>query len=391
MAPFDFALLVISGLGFLYFLACAYGAVRLWASVPVLSDLAGPELEHWPRLSVIAPARNEARSLEAAVRSRLADDYPDLEVVVVNDRSTDETGAIADRLAAEDPQVKAVHVRELLEGWLGKLHALDVGQRATSGQWLLFSDADVHVAPGTVRAAIAWCEANQVDHLTVFPALWPTQPLVDIAMAVFTRLGLVMGRAWRVPDPSSEAAMGVGAFNLVRRSAFESTRGFEWLRMETADDWALGQMLKRSGAKQVLALGRERVGVHFVRTMGELARSAEKGALVFRFRLSSALAFFLVLTLLELAPWLGLLAAQAPSVRALGATGAALSLFANVAVNARNGNAVGPALLAPLGALLLNAVTLRGGLLAWKHQAIRWRGTTYPAAALLEGRRLEFP
>src|SRR6185503_6720653 len=119
------------------------GVVSMW-TMPVLARQRSPDPPRWPKLSIIIPACNEAASIEAAVTSRLAQDYPDFEVCVIDDRSTDGTGAIVDRLAEGDPRVRAVHITELPEGWLGKVHALHRGVSIATGEWLLLSDADVH-------------------------------------------------------------------------------------------------------------------------------------------------------------------------------------------------------------------------------------------------------
>ena len=124
-----------------------YGAVMLVRRCPQLGQLYSPDPPSWPALSVVVPARDEARTIEPALASLLAQDYPGLEVVLVDDRSTDGTSAIIDRLAASNPQIAAVHVRELPAGWLGKVHALQRGFERARGDFVLFTDADIHFAP----------------------------------------------------------------------------------------------------------------------------------------------------------------------------------------------------------------------------------------------------
>src|SRR5262249_1899466 len=149
----------------------AIGLVSLHAAVRfrTLRDLDGPEPKRWPRLTVVIAACDEARTIGPALATLLVSDYPDLEIVVVNDRSTDDTGAIIDDVARRRPRVRAVHVRELPDGWLGKVHALHSGVAAATGEWLLFTDADVHFAPDTLRNAIAHVEAHGIDHLAAAP------------------------------------------------------------------------------------------------------------------------------------------------------------------------------------------------------------------------------
>src|SRR5512145_1182343 len=135
-------------LGFAYLI---WGLKRL----PVLNQQFAPAPERWPLLSVIIPACNEAANLESAVSTLTRQDYPHLEIMLVDDLSTDSTGEVIDRLALGDSRIRAVHVRTLPEGWLGKVHALQRGVEIARGEWLLFTDADIHFSEGTLRQAIA--------------------------------------------------------------------------------------------------------------------------------------------------------------------------------------------------------------------------------------------
>ena len=122
------------------------------------------------RVSVIVAARNEEEHVEAAVGSLLALEYPDYEVIAVNDRSTDRTGEILDRLAGRDPsRLRVLHVSELPPGWLGKPHAMGLAAQQATGDWLLFTDADVSFRPDALRRAVVCAEANRADHLVLFP------------------------------------------------------------------------------------------------------------------------------------------------------------------------------------------------------------------------------
>src|SRR5438876_9454886 len=120
-----------------------------------------------PRLSVVVPARDEASGIGRAVESLLAQDYPDLEIIVVDDRSSDATGAVLAKLAARDSRIRAIRVDQLPAGWLGKNHALWRGAESASGEWLLFTAADIVFAQGAVRRAVAYAVAEQLDHLTL--------------------------------------------------------------------------------------------------------------------------------------------------------------------------------------------------------------------------------
>ncbi|HEY3415846.1 MAG TPA: glycosyltransferase family 2 protein, partial [Armatimonadota bacterium] len=267
---------VILTIGCLYWIATAYGAFRLIRGTRGLAEQRPAAPARWPALSVIVPACNEGRTLEAAMRSRLMDRYPDLEIILIDDRSTDDTPAIVDRLAAEDARVRAVHITELPEGWLGKNYALQRGYQMARGAWLLFSDADVHVAPGTLERAVAFCEEQGLDMIGVVPEMRSQHALLDILLATFIRTFCISARLWEVCDPKSKAAMGVGAFNLVRRSAFERTEGFPWLRLDPGDDAALGLLMKRSGARCEILGGRELLEITWYHTLPEMIVGLER-------------------------------------------------------------------------------------------------------------------
>src|SRR5258708_11324477 len=120
-----------------------------------------------PSLSVVVPALNEEATIEPAMRSLLALDYPGLEVVAVDDRSTDATGVILDRLAAQNPHLRVRHVESLPPGWLGKNHALYAGSKIVSGEWILFTDADVHFTAAALRISVACPVGDKLEHIVI--------------------------------------------------------------------------------------------------------------------------------------------------------------------------------------------------------------------------------
>ena len=355
--------------------------------VPVLERLPVVSPPRWPRLSVVSPARDEAARLEPVAAARLADGYPALQLVLVDDRSTDGTAELVDALAARDPRVVAVHVRELPVGWLGKVWAMEQGLRAADGEWLLFSDADVHFAPGTLARAVGFAEARGLDHLVLLPELWPGPLLLDATVSAFGRMFTAAVRPWAVSDPDSSASIGVGAFNLVRREALARAGGLSRLRLEVADDVALGRNLKASGARTGVANGRGLVGLHWYAGLGEMARGLEKGLFAYAGRCNPARLAAIALGVLgfEAAPWLALAWPAGPlALRLLAAATIALSLLAAAAGERWSGRRPAVALLAPVGGLALAAIMLRAAWCGWRRGGVLWRGTLYPSALLRE-------
>jgi len=347
------------------------------------------EPSRWPRVSVIVAARDEATDCEAALRSRLADDYPDLEVVFVDDRSTDGTGEIAARVAAEDPRVRVVRVETLPAGWLGKVNALAHGVAVADGEWFLFSDADVYVASGGLRRAIAHAEADGLDMLALVPEYASKDLLVNVVWTVFLRVMMLVLSPRAIRDPRRKTSLGSGAFNLVRRSAFERTPGFEWLRLETADDMALAMMVKGAGGRLETMDGRGIARVEIYRSAAEFFRGIEKNggttaAHPWRFTFGMA-----VLLAVEYSPFLAL--AIGPAwMRALGAVALVVATVTDVLALRINTGRIAPALMWPLGTLLFVAGTLRATWLVHRRGGVLWRGTFYPLAEIHSQRRFRF-
>lgn len=367
--------------------------LRFLAAAPRLANLPLNPPPHWPRLSVVSPARNEAATLAAASATRLALDYPDLQLVLVDDRSDDGTGALVDELAAADSRVTAMHVTELPEGWLGKNHALHVGAVAATGEWILFSDADVHLAPDALLRAVAHAEANGIDFLAVFPDLNRGGLLLNCLISSFGRMFSLATRPWKVQDPKSTAAVGVGAFNLVRRSALEASEGLPWLAYDVADDLALGVLMKRSGARCAVARGGGLVHVTWYETLGAMFVGLEKNTYPTSGCSFPRMIFFaLAVAWLELSPFVALwpLSPGLGWLRALSAVALGAGAVSATLMSRAFNRPLLPALLTPLGTVLYVSLMLRSGWLGWRRGGISWRGTFYPSALLKERSRVTF-
>ncbi len=372
----------------LWFPGAALGLLTL-SRLRRLSALDPPAPSRWPRVSIVVPARNEGGTIEAATRSKLASGYPDLELVLVDDRSEDETGALVDGLAAGDPRVRALHVETLPEGWLGKVHALARGTEAASGSWLLFADADVHLAPEALRRAVAWAEAERLDHAVVMPEVDRGGFLLEAAYSAFGRYFAVSQRLWDVGRRGSSASVGVGAFNLVRREALARTPGFAELRMDVLDDLALGAMLARHGARAGVVAGVGLVGVRWYRDFADLARGLEKNVFVLLgCRAWRGFVAAGAMLALDLAPLAALVLPGAhPALRALGAGALCVGALVSAAGARRVGRRIFPATLIPIGTLLLAGVIVRAGVLGTIRGGIFWRGTYHSSEDVRAGAR----
>ena len=239
-----------------------------------LPPLAGP----LPRVSILIPARNEERNLEEALRSVLALDYDNLEIDVVDDRSTDRTGEILDRMAAADPRLRVVHVRELPPGWLGKNHALWLGAGKATGEFLLFTDADIVIEPLALRRAVGAMVADGLDHLTASPSIERPSVLFEMFIGVFALFFALFTKPWKVKDPKSPAHVGIGAFNLVRASAYHAAGGHRAIAMRPDDDLKLGKLLKKNGFRPEFVFGQGALRVEWYASVRELIQGLMKNA-----------------------------------------------------------------------------------------------------------------
>ncbi len=343
------------------------------------------------RVSVIVAARDEAEHIGAAMRTLLALDYPsdggNYEVIAVDDRSTDGTGAILDALAAADPRLKVLHVTTLPPGWLGKNHALHLAAGRARGEWLLFTDADCSFAPDLLRRAIGHAERAALDHLVLGPTPVGGSPLMRVMLAFFSLSFALSTRPWHASDPARAEHIGIGAFNLVRARVFAAIGGFGLIRLRPDDDIKLGKLIKQTGHRQAFAEGNGLITVPWYATARGMIKGLEKNAFPYLdYSVPLTVGAILLTLLLAVLPWLLL-----PLVNGL-AFGFALStvLLCTLLCAAAAARTLQlPAwygLSFPLGALLMAVAIANSMWRILRDGGVRWRGTLYPLADLKANR-----
>jgi hypothetical protein len=338
-------------------------------------------------VTVVVPCRDEASGVEEAIRSLLAQDVPRLRIVAVDDRSTDATGAILDRLAARDPRLEVIHLEALPPGWLGKTHACAVGARRARGDWILFTDGDVLFAPGALARALAAAQARRLGHLVVAPRLVAPGYAERAFVTAFTALLLPWLRIWELRRPGTRAYVGVGAFNLVRRDRYEAAGGHARLALEVVDDVKLGLLMRRSGAPQAMTGSGGLVAVRWQHGFLASALGLVKNAFAaVEYRPSAVLGGALGGLAAGLLPVALALAAPSPAARALAAAALALSVVHHARWARRVAGGSGlEGLLMPACAALLGGILLASAVLALLRGGVVWRGTRYPLDALRAG------
>jgi glycosyltransferase involved in cell wall biosynthesis len=340
-----------------------------------------------PSISIIVPARNEARTIEPALRSLLALDYPNYEVIAVNDRSTDTTGEIMERIASEsNGRVRVMHIGELPSGWLGKTHAMWRAARVSRAEWLLFTDADIEFRSDTMRRVMAYAERDPADHYVLFPTMLFKSFGEKIVMSFFAIMFGFAHKPWKAADPTSRDHVGMGAFNLVRRSVYDAIGTYERMRLAVIDDIELGRVIKHSGYRQRSVFGRDLISVHWASgAFGILHNLTKNFFAQLRFSVLLASIGVAAMLIVNLMPYLGAALATGWSRLPFALALVAITLvYINLHRETREVHWL-LVILHPIAALLVAYAILRSVVVTLKDGGITWRGTKYSLKELKKG------
>jgi glycosyltransferase involved in cell wall biosynthesis len=356
---------------------------RTTGGPPVVLRASCPQLANAPSLLIVVPARNEEHAIEACLRSLANSTYSNLRVIAVNDRSTDATGAIMDRLATEFPdRIHVLHITELPAGWLGKTHAMWRGAASESSDYILFTDGDVVFAPQTLTRAMKYVVESDADHFVLSPTFELQSFGETMMIALFQILFVFEHRPWRAIDPKSKEHIGVGAFNLVRRGAYEAIGTYAALRLAVLDDMKLGERIKLSGLRQRFAYGHNLVRIRWAEGYSGFIHGLTKNAFaIANFRLGKLLYQLCGVSFVLLGPYAG--AAFAPTTAKWSFLLAIAIIWSHyVHMRIKTGVSVLYSVTHPFAAISFLFVMLRSGALAIMRGGIEWRGTKYSLAEI---------
>jgi glycosyltransferase involved in cell wall biosynthesis len=367
--------------------------------MPSVADISKPEWDrkpvaasdapasNSPLVSIIVPARNEEQDIEQSLTRLLELDYDNYEVIAVNDRSTDRTGEIMEAVSRRAPhdRLRVIHHRELPAGWLGKTHAMWTATNQAKGDWLLFTDADVLFKPDVLRRALAYAKAEHADHVVLFPQMIMKRPGEYMMIAFFQTMFVFGHRPWKVADPKSRDHMGVGAFNLIRRSVYDAIGTYEALRMEVLDDMKLGKVVKNAGFAQRNVFGGDLISIRWARGARGVVNNLTKNFFaVLSFQWWRTLISAFGLAFLNLMPFLGVWLAH--GWERLPYAIALLSMFLiYLGMSWRSGVPAYYFLLHPVSTFLFIYTLLLSMFHALWNDGIIWRGTRYPLEELRKG------
>jgi glycosyltransferase involved in cell wall biosynthesis len=379
-----FGILLFASIAFFWIahgLRIAYGAIRL----PWVKDFPPAPDADCPRISILFAARDEEEKLPGALTTLMELDYHHLEVIAVDDRSRDATSRILDDFASTHSRLCVVHLNELAPGWLGKPHALQKAYEASKGEWLLFTDADVRFKPDVLRRAVTLAKQRDLDHLTLLAdveivGFWET-----VLMTFFGLAFHIANDPHRASNPRSGLYVGVGAFQLLKRSVYEASGTHRRLAMEVVDDMKLGKIVKQGGFRSGAGIAQDFVVVRWHSGLGNLIRGVTKNFFAgVGYSLGFAGVAVAGVLLTNVLPVAGLIFGHG-WIRVFSAIAVflALAFHAGVDVVMR----VSPlyALTNPLGALLFTYMLLRSTVVTLWQGGIVWRDTFYPLDELKRG------
>jgi glycosyltransferase involved in cell wall biosynthesis len=379
--------------------AAAWGIAAAWCvhvskamdKLPGIANLIGLEWDVWPEgmpsLTVIVPGKDEAANIAATLDTLVAQQYTNLRVVAVDDRSTDATGEIMEQYAARYPQrIAVLHVTEMPRGWLGKTNAMAQGLMvealgASASEYVLFTDADVLFSPSVLRRSLAYAVSERADHLVTLPTMQVKTWGEGVLMGFFQIFGVWVSRPWKVSDPLAKRdVVGVGAFNLVRRDALERIGGLEPQRLAVLEDVTLARRMKAAGMRQRVAFAPGLVLVHWAKGARGLVQVMSKNLFsAFNFRPLLAMAAGLWVVVFCLVPFAGLAwwATVVPALLVMACLTMVYRMYGQVSwVPAKYGWAF------PLGAVMFCYALVRSVVVVWKDGGVKWRGTLYPLREL---------
>jgi len=337
-----------------------------------------------PLVSILVPARNEQdRVLEECIRSILAQDYGRFEVIAVNDRSTDSTGAILETLAQGDDRLRVIEGEELPPGWLGKPYAMHQALSYASGEWILATDADMIFEPSALRTALDRTLEAKGDALTLIPQFEDHSFWERVMLPTWEWVFLMFTIFYRINDPKTDRAAAIGGFFLMRRSVLDRVGGYERLKDEVMEDVRLADRIKQSRARLLIDRAPTLIRTRMYRTFREMWECSTKNwfsGVNFSFPL--ALICVVSMYLGAVAPPLIALAAAIAIISGTDLSSlfipAALSWVFQVVImaviNKRSGVSPVYALTSPLGLGVIYAMLFDSSVRITTGRGVTWKG-----------------
>lgn len=334
-----------------------------------------------PPLAIIIAVRNEEEDLEKALRSVCNINYQNHRIIVVNDRSTDRTAEI---LAGFDqPRMKVITLDELPHGWLGKNNALYQGYKNSTEEWMLFTDADIEFHPDAISRAFGYVEKHNLDHLSVLPDVRSRSVILNSVLATFSMMLMMFTRPWDAKKPHRSGSIGVGAFNLVKRTAYEQAGTHVKIKLRPDDDLKLGQNIKRAGLRQDVLTGADYICLEWYKNLQQFRNGLLKNS----FSVGNYNAFR---TVADVTATLLTVALPIPVMLIFGDTAIRLMACLVLAAQVFFMTIISPnkwwyALMIPYAGFLMAYILAKSAYVTLKQGGIYWRESFYSLSMLRGG------
>ncbi|OGC82065.1 MAG: hypothetical protein A2V81_02840 [Candidatus Abawacabacteria bacterium RBG_16_42_10] len=342
---------------------------------------AHPDAKHG-LVTIMIPARNEEKVIEKCLRSLIAQDYPELEVIVYNDQSTDQTGHIADKIAKEDKRIHVIHGTHLPEGWVGKNHGCHQMSQKAQGNWMLFGDSDIVLAPDAISRSLATADEHGLEFLSFFPrfdnySFWERAILPLFYFYLFAYLP--MSKIMTSKNPDIVAANG--SFILIKQSLYCQIGGHEAVKDKILEDVLMGRHIKGLGHKTGYGDGSELYSVHMYDTYYAIWEGFSKNAFsFFKWNYISATTYVIFAFLFLVVPFLliplGLLINQ-PLLSLAGLASSSMYLFMSAILNYRLEQGIVSVFMFPLAMFLSLAVIVNSMFRVATGKGLTWKGRSY--------------
>lgn len=330
-----------------------------------------------PSIAVIIAVRDEEAELQTALTSICELNYSAIQVIVVDDRSRDQSAQIINNLSEKYPQIKLQSVAALPPGWLGKTHALHVGYQKATAAWLLFTDADVVFQPEALKKAINYAIEKDLDHLTILPEVKSRSQWLNGILFTFQLMLEIKLRPWLASNRRSSASIGVGAFNLVRKTAYEQIGGHQSIKMMPDDDLQLARAIKMHGLKQDVLYGEDQLQLEWYPSVAEFIKGLMKNIFsAFDFKIIPAVsAAFATFIFFVLPVPLGLLSGNIKLIM-LALMILIVQLILSI-IKVGNRAEWWHGLLTTIGGAIMVFIVFKGMFLTLKNKGIYWRDSFY--------------
>lgn len=374
----ELTFIVIAGLTLSYLL---YTSIELTFGFHKIKNLSTQILvpsSRLPKISIILSALNEEDVLEDAISLLMNLDYPQLEVIAVNDRSTDNTQRILEQLHQRYPQLQTHHIHTLPDNWFGKNYALHYAAQRATGDWFLFTDADVQMRGDTITKAISYALEMKIDHLTIYEhhhrhGFW----LKLMLLGLYVVYSMFM-KPWRIRYSWSKKSVGHGAFNLVSKPAYQACGGHQAIAMECLDDIKLGELLKKNGFKQDTVDGRDFISRSWYTSVSDMVHGLKKNSFAYyNYHLLPALCDLPLAFLFYIWPIVATIFFSG-TIRWLNILNVCLMFYISLCVAKHFRLEKRYAIFYPLGIMMMVYTMWNSIFSIYINNGVIWRGTHYP-------------